>query len=96
VIAVLVDVLDVGLELDQATVDARFAAIVLAEAPWGAPEAAPIRTRRRTTTTTRLASARWRHRTLRDRAAVRPRRHGGAREPRRRPGSVARSPPPSG
>jgi hypothetical protein len=79
----------------QATVDAEFAAIVLAEAPWGASEAVPVVTPPHATTLTRLAPRPRRPREHRDGVV---RRHPGAVGPRaagRRPASVARSPPPS-
>jgi hypothetical protein len=92
----VLDVVDPALDADQAAIDAEFVAMVLVEAPWGESEAAPARTWRRTTTTTRLASAPWRPRGRRDVAGARRPRRADVRESRRRPGSVARSPPPSG
>jgi hypothetical protein len=92
----VIDVLDPVLELDQAAVDAEFAAIVLAEAPWGASQAAPAPTRRRPAAVTRLAPVPRRPRERPDGAGRRCARGDGAGVDRRRPGSVARSPPSSG
>jgi hypothetical protein len=81
-----------GPDPDQAAVDAEFAAIVLAEAPWGASEPVPAAPPPRTATLTPRARPPRRPRGHRD--GVRP----GAVDPRgagRRRGSVARSPPPS-
>jgi hypothetical protein len=112
VFVVVLDVLDAALDLelsmiaevgdtpvgpdpDQAAVDAEFAAIVLAEAPWCASEPAPVPAPPRAASATGPAPRPRRPSPLRDGAGPH-RRGAGPRAPRRRPGSVARSPPPTG